>query len=95
MLHTITSGGSPDGIRLAGSAGCTSKGSPSGNRGKNIVLGKDVIASSVANGSGSELTVDGEKDQTQQCNSADMKNWAGSDTSRDQEEQIPPPVDTD
>lgn len=48
-----------------------------------------MIASSVANGSGSELTVDGEKDQTQQCNSADMKNWAGSDTSRDQEEQIP------
>ena len=70
------------------------KAAPLETEGKNIVLGKDVIASSVANGSGSELTVDGEKDQTHQCNSADMKNRAGSDTSRDQEEQIPP-VDTD
>lgn len=57
--------------------------------GNNLVLGKDVIASSTANNAGPELAVDGVKDQAQQWNSADMKSWAASDTSRDGEEQTP------
>ena len=57
--------------------------------GKNLVLGKDVIASSTANNAGPELAVDGVKDQPQQWNSDDMKSWTASDTSRDEEEQTP------
>lgn len=58
--------------------------------GKNLVLGKDVIASSTANGAGPELAVDGVKDQTQQWNSADMKDWgAASGTEKDEEDQTP------
>ena len=57
--------------------------------GKNLVLGKDVIASSTANNAGPELAVDGVKDQAQQWNSDDMKSWTASDTSRDEEEQTP------
>ena len=58
--------------------------------GNNLVLGKDVIASSTANNAGPELAVDGVKDQPQQWNSADMKDWgAASGTEKDEENQTP------
>lgn len=57
--------------------------------GNNLVLRKDVIASSTANNAGPELAVNGVKDQAQQWNSDDMKSWTASDTSRDEEEQTP------
>lgn len=57
--------------------------------GNNLVLRKDVIASSTANNAGPELAVDGVKDQPKQWNSDDMKSWTASDTSRDEEEQTP------
>lgn len=57
--------------------------------GKNLVLEKDVIASSTANNAGPKLAVDGVKDQAQQWNSDDMNSWTASDTSRDEEEQTP------
>lgn len=61
-----------------------------GTVGENIVLGKEVIASSTANNAGPELTVDGVKDQTQQWNSADMKDWGQApDTGRDEDAQTP------
>ena len=57
--------------------------------GNNLVLGKDVIASSTANTAGPELAVDGVKDQAKQWNSDDMKSWTASDTSKDEDEQTP------
>ena len=58
--------------------------------GNNLVLRKDVIASSTANNAGPELAVDGVKDQPQQWNSADMKDWgAASGTEKDEENQTP------
>ena len=57
--------------------------------GNNLVLRKDVIASSTANNAGPELAVDGVKDQAKQWNSDGMKSWEASDTSRDEDEQTP------
>lgn len=58
--------------------------------GNNLVLGKEVIASSTANTAGPELAVDGVKDQAQQWNSDDMKSWgAASGTEKDEENQTP------
>lgn len=57
--------------------------------GNNLVLGKEVIASSTANTAGPELAVDGVKDQAKQWNSDDMKSWTASDTSKDEDEQTP------
>ena len=57
--------------------------------GENIVLNKETIASSTANGLGPELVVDGNT-AAPQWNSSDMKNWgAASDTSKDEVEQTP------
>ena len=58
--------------------------------GKNIVLNKTATASSTANNAGPELAVEGVKDQAQQWNSTDMKDWgAASGTERDDDEQTP------
>lgn len=66
------------------------KANPVRTAGENIVLNKDVIASSTANNSGPELTVDGVKDRPQQWNSADMKDWGdASGTEKDEDAQTP------
>ena len=74
---------------LPGLLAAEAEAAPLETAGKNLVLGKDVIASSTANNAGPELAVDGVKDQAQQWNSDDMKSWTASDTSRDEEEQTP------
>ena len=74
---------------LPGLLAAEAEAAPLETAGKNLVLGKEVIASSTANYAGPELAVDGVKDQPQQWNSDDMKNWTASDTSRDEDEQTP------
>lgn len=75
---------------LTGLASTEAKAEPSLTTvGQNIVRGKSVIASSVANNSGPELAVDGVC-EAPQWNSTDMKNWgAASGNSKDDAEQTP------
>lgn len=75
---------------LQGMPAAKAEAAPLETEGKNLVSGKDVIASSTANNAGPELAVDGVTDQTQQWNSADMKDWgAASGTEKDEEDQTP------